>query len=656
MLSQEEQARCVNQASEEYEFALKYRQKREPEWRTVDDLYYGKKKKSLITRANIHVPKMQGTIETFVSKIDDPPHISFGATKEAEKPNAEKKTALLHRDLNQGDWELKDILAKKEAALYGRTQFKKYSTSEDGFTDHLEVVDCLDFVIDPLAGGLDPMKKANFMGQDNIVKSKYEMITQPDLYDKQAVIDLAKSLQSDNAVDNRYNSLAQRRLSLNLSQAVFITEDSIKLVEWYTTYKGKRYYMLFDPTCKVAVRFSLLTDLFSDNEFPFASWAPFARASEYWTPGLGELIKEPNIIQNILLNQMLDNTAYRNYGMKAYDVNKVTNPAELKPQPMGKIAVDGNPNDAIKDITFPDIQLALQMYNSVENIFDKETGITNEAKGVPNTKRMSATEFNGLLDSVASRFTTANKTYSACLKRLAKLYSDGLDDNMTRSTRVRVLGDRGYEWIDATPEELKGTFDILISSGLLDEASNGVLRQQFTEYLKVARTNPRLNQQFLDEKEARMLGLDEDEVQRLLNPELEGDWELIAEAAAENEVLLKKEVAPNPAATPGHIERHLDFARSTAQLDPEVRARIILHAKSEVEIAKANTVLKSSKIIAASMQNSSSVAPLNAAPTPLAPTEISPAAFAPIPATPPGLGGQPSLPVNSLPQQTPPQG
>jgi len=210
------------QCHSEYTHGLKYRQKREERWREVDDLYYGRKKKSLVSRANVHIPKMQGTIEALLSKIDDPPVITYEPQKEADKRKAEKMNGLLKFDMRTGDWEMKDILSKKDAALYGRAIYKKYATNEGGFTDHLDVVDCLNFVIDPLAGGLDPIAKANYLGQDNIIKNVHVMEQMADKagYDKEVLSEIGELMNADSDVDNEYRSLQNRRSSLNLSEAV----------------------------------------------------------------------------------------------------------------------------------------------------------------------------------------------------------------------------------------------------------------------------------------------------------------------------------------------------------------------------------------------------------------------------------------------------
>lgn len=586
----------IKQSHEEYEHDLKYRNRREQDWRDVDDLYYGKKKKSLVTRANVHVPKMQGTIDTFVSKIDDAPFLDYEHVEEGDKPGARRMSAFLKRQMNVDDWDMVDIVGKKEAALYGRAIFKKFSDSKGGFTDHFELVDALDFVIDPLAGGLFPEQRARHMGQDNIIKSIWDLKDKKQ-YDQEVVEEMATELKSDGDADNKFRSLQARRQALNLTEAVLVSQDSVRLVEWYTHFEGKRWYVLFSPEHMKAIRIEKVEDVLGFDEFPFSTWALFPRLSEFWTPGLGELVKEPNIIQNILLSQMLDNNAFRNYGMKAYDTNRIENPAELTPRPMGKIAVDGDPSKAIKDITFPAISEAIQAYNLVETIFARETGVTNQAKGLPHSKRMSATEFAGLIDEVADRFFTSNRTYKHALRRIAHLYQLGVSANMTKDMAVKIQGASGYDWDKVSVDDAKKQYDIIVTSGSEKESERNIMRDRFREYRAANAKNERLNQAFLDEKEAEMVGLKPHEVQRLMNPEIEGDWQILAEAASENEILLKRTHEPNRGATSGHVQKHLDFARDTNNLTPEQVARILSHAQAEMEMVIKNEEMRAKKKI-----------------------------------------------------------
>lgn len=586
-LPKNKREKLLSQVKEEYDFALKYRQQRHAAWQVVDELYYGKKKQSLVTRANIHIPKMQGTIETFISKVDDSPFMEYDPEEEGDKKAAMFNNSFLSKDRSDGDWDLIDVLGKKEAAMYGRTIFKKYSTSEKGYTDYFDVVDVYDFLIDPMAGGIHPITNARFLGHDNIIRTPWQL-EDAKVYDQNAVRRLKKQI-TNSSVDTRDHAKDQRRSALGLTDGVYVSGDALALVEWYTEFEGEMFYTLVDKDFTEFVRLAPLAEISSANTPPFITWAPFARANEFWTPGLGELISEPNIIQNTIMSQILDNNTYRNYGMKAYDVDNIVNPAQLTPRPMGKVGVTGNPNDIIMDIPFPTLNNALETYKLVDQVYDKETGITAQAKGAPNSKRMSATEFAGLLDQVADRFFTANKTYASALKRIAKLYYFGLQDNMTQARAVRILGAKGSEWKKLEAKDLKlGAFDVIVSSGITAEQNKNLSRDRFGEFVGRYKDDPKVNMQFLKEKDALNHGFTPEEVQRFMSPEMEGDWEILSEAASENEIMLSKDAELNRGATIGHIQKHLDFARVTQDLSPKVIDRITKHAKGEMDFVIGN--------------------------------------------------------------------
>ncbi len=639
--------KIVAQCCEEYDHALEYRSQREAAWLLVDEMYYGKKKKSLVTRANIHLPMLQGTVETWVSKVDDPPTIGFDPQEEGDKPKAANMTGLIRHDARIGYWDLKDLLNKRVAGLYGRAIFKKFSNSKGGFTDYLEVVDPLDFLIDPLAGGLMPFEQATYCGQDNIIRSKFQL--EDPIYDQEAVTAIVGKLQSDGDASSKYASIEARRASLGLSNAVYLSQDSAKLVEWMTTYEGERVYCLFSREYTRAVRTLPLRELYASDEFHFSSWAVFPHPFEFWTPGIGELFKEVNQVQNILTSQVLDNNAFRNYGMTIYDANRITNPAQLDPKPMGKIAVNGNPNEVIKLRDFPSITDSLDLMTFLNTGFSRDSGVNDMSKGMPNSKRMSATEYAGLVDQVADRFFTVNRTYRECYRRLGELYAAGVEENMTQEKRIKVLGTKGYEWRKVTKSDLKGNFDVIVTTDSTEEASKQIERASFQAYMGAARENPRLNQRFLDEKEAMVMGFTDDELGRLLNPDMEGDWEILAEAAAENEDMLSKDVEANKGATAGHIQKHLDFAKKTNGLKPNVIDRIIKHANAEVDFAAENEIRKAKEVVEkktnellmqSNPQPAQAPAPQAPAPQALPPgatqiTQVPPAA--PIMAPPPGM-------------------
>lgn len=589
-MEQEIKYKIVDQSINEYHHSLKYRRQREPKWQLVDDFDFGRKRPSIITKANIHIPIVRGGIETFVSKIDDPPYIMYKPQRPQDQRAATFANASKDFDYNNNEWDVVDIAGKKQAAKYGRCIYKKYATNEGGFKDYFELVDVLDFYIDPMAGGHLPMDYAMYMGHDNIVKSLSEMQKNPN-YDQQAVLDMAMILLNDSDDDNEYHSRQARRSVLGLSQAVMTSEESIKLTEHYTTYEGTRYKVLMSVDFKKAVMIQPLDEICTDAEWPFITWAVYPDPVIFWTPGIGELLLESNMVQNTLQSQMLDNITNRNYGMMAYDMQKVTNKKDLRFRPRGVVGVNGSPRDILDNITPPDITPAIQYASQYSQTMEAETGLNRNAKGAPNSKRMSATEFAGLIEQTADRFFLSNRTYKSAMKRFAKLYLNGLKKHLDKSRAIGLMGaGGGYEWVKMTKSDIStdANFSIIVKTGALAENEDRNLSEARLKYVSENRENKRVNQRMLDEVQAIESGFDTEDLPRLLNPELEGSWEIISEAQSENEELLKRDVDANLGATIGHVQSHYDFAMKTNGLTEKQRNRIMDHIKKELEYVARN--------------------------------------------------------------------
>ena len=595
-------AQCVK----EREHALKYRQRREEKWRKTDDLYYGNKQKSLVSRANVHLPILHGAVETLLSKIDGAPNTFFKPQASADKPKSVFLGRSLELDANLNGWDAVDHYSKSEAIKYGRSQEKKYALLENGkFKDVRELVLCIDFLIDPLAGGLNPYQKAKFMGQDNIIRSEYEL-KDSSLYDQEAVKRVLTQIDGNNHADSRNLSHSYRKYAQKLDRFAYVSDDAVNLTEWFTTFKGKRYYVLFSPAAQTAIRVELLKDITKYDEFPYSGWAAFADPEEYWSPAPAELFHDTNYVQNILVSQLLDNSAQRNYGMKAYDMTKITSPQYLDPKPMGRIPVNGNPTEAIMDITFPSIGENLQLLSWLNAKNDSDTGVTQNARGVPNSKRMSAAEFNGLIEQVADRIFTHNRLYRFHYERICRLYAYGVWEFMTDDRRIQVEGAMGVTNVFKNGDALKFTSDFLVEVQLEKEQERDQTRTEQLAYIERNRENPRLNQVFLDAKEAELLDFTEDEIKRLTTQLPDADWRSFAEAQQENEELIKQRVEPNEAATFSHVQAHLDFVRYSKDLDDKQRKRILEHSGAEMQIAQRNSQLAVSRML--QQQNAQAIA------------------------------------------------
>lgn len=599
-LSDEKLTAFTLQATEEYKHALDYRARRHEKWTKTNELYYGKKRKSLVTRANIHFPVLHGAVETLLSKIDGAiiPNVIPQTTSDAQRANYINKSWESDADL--GDWESVDLYTKKEMLLYGRGVEMNYSTSKSGYTDVRESVQCIDFLIDPLAGGLKPFEYARFCGRDNIIKTKYDL-EDKDFYDQEAVKKAVGQLSSDRRADDRYNSHSDKKMMQGLVDFAHVSGDAANLTAWFTTFEGVRWYALIEMRRGVVIKAQPLKEMVENDEFPFSSYAAFADASEFWSPAPAELFHDINYTQNVLVSQLVDNSAQRNYGMKAFDQNMIPDPKFLDPRPSGRIPVNGKPQDAIMDISFPSIGENISLLNFLRLNYSTDTGVTDQVKGTPTSKRMSATEFEGLIEQVADRVYTMNRLYFSHYRRLVRLYASGLKENLTTARKIEIMGAGGVRELAFKGSDLAFERDFRVEVSLEDAQKRAKEREEQLAYIVKSRENPRINQQFLDEKEAELLGFSEDEIQRLTTKLPDGTWRSVSEAAEEEEMLLKKTVEPNKAATTAHVQHHLDFARNTKDLTASQRSRIIEHAQAELQIASENMALSVSKALGAAV-------------------------------------------------------
>ena len=157
------------QALNEIEFARRHKQGKIGNWQLNEQLYYSKKNKTTDSRANIQLSRMQEFVHNLLSKIDNPLIFKYVKRKNSQLKRVERLNALVTRDRDIDDWDIKDIAGKKQGIIYGRAIYSYYADSIDGYYQpHLENIDVYDFLIDPEAGGLD-IEKANYLGNWGVV-------------------------------------------------------------------------------------------------------------------------------------------------------------------------------------------------------------------------------------------------------------------------------------------------------------------------------------------------------------------------------------------------------------------------------------------------------------------------------------------------------
>lgn len=564
MIKKEIRDKIVSQALEEITFARQYKQGKTSNWRKNEDLYYGKKVKLEEARANVDLNRMQEFVHTFLSKIDNSLVFKFTHRKVSQISRVKRLNSLRVFDANRDFWDLKDIVGKKQAVMYGRAIYSYFADSEKMYTPHLENVDVYDFLIDPSAGGID-IERAMYVGRYGVVKTARDLRDGMKSgtylkYDTQILLN--GSGNADESSQEETNK-ASRTYDTNVttSQKEMSRKDKFKFWEWYTTFDGERYYLLLSETGSTAVRVEKLTDIFESNLYPFWTWATYPDLTEFWSPSPADYVREIFMAQAVSINQMLDNAEQINKPQKVVDVTLVEDLASLKYRKDGYIKSKGDVNKALSVIQVPSINTPIEVFNILESIQEKSSGITAASKGVAEEDKVGIYEGNQA--NTADRFGFINKAYSFGYQGFAKRWEAGVREHLTKKIAVDILGPNGVDLEEVSRKDIFWKND---SFGILVESSNAELALSMNDkkmkigFLQANAMNPVQNPKKAYETEAGINNFTEEEIRQLMDTQEFGDADLMSEAERDIELIMDgKEVMPNRKANLAYKQRFVDY-------------------------------------------------------------------------------------------------
>lgn len=570
MIKKEIRDKIVAQALQEITFARQYKQGKIKNWQKNEDLYYSRKIKTDEARTNIDLGRMQEFVHTVLSKIDNALVFKFFKKKISQLLRVNRLNALRAYDADRDYWNVKDLVGKKQAVIYGRAIYSYYADSIEGYKPHLENVDVYDFLIDPSAGGID-IEKGYYMGRYGVVKNKLDL--------KQGVRDgIYLKLETQNLIDGQGNvtdsnqeetNKAQRTRDTNVytAQKEISNPDKYKFWEWYTTYEGKRYYLLLSEKGATAIRIEELKDLFESNLWPFWTWACYPDLTEFWTPSYADYVREIFMAQSVSINQMYDNAEQVNKPQKVVDVTAIENLADLKYRRDGYIKSKSDASKAIHLLQVPSINTPIEVFKILEAIQEKASGVTAGAKGVAEEDKVGIYEGNQA--ATADRFGLLNKSYAFGYHRFARLYEHGVREHLRQKIAIDILGPDGVHIEDVTKKDIFWKDD---SFGVMVEASNAEIALSEGEkktkiaFIASQQENPVQNPKKAYEMQATIAGFSDDEIRQLMDVNEFGDAELMAEAERDIEAILDgKQIKPNKAATIAYKQRFVDYMIKNAE-------------------------------------------------------------------------------------------
>lgn len=606
----ETRAKIINQAMNEISFARNYKQSKTGNWKMNEDLYYGRKVKSIESRANVDLGQMASFVHTILSKVDNPLVFKFTKRKESQVDRVKKLNALRTSDADRDNWDIKDIAGKKQGVIYGRAIYSYYAESENGYTPHLDNIDVYDFLIDPSAGGID-MEKGRYMGDYGVVLSRDDIKAgvRSGIYlktESQRLLDgTGNNTESSQEKTNKQNRIAATGIAS--TEKELQDKDKFKFWRWGTTFGGKRYFLLLCEDGATAIEVTELKDKLKSDLWWYWSWAAFIDLTEFWTPSYCDYVREIFMAQAVSINQMLDNGEQITKPQTVVNVTAIENLAELKYRRDGIIKVKGafDISKAFQRVEVPAINTPIEVFTTLEGIQEKASGVTAAAQGVAeNNSSSKVSIYKGNEAAVADRFGLLNKSYSFGYKRFALLYLNGVDEHLVKKQAIDILGPDG---ISTTMISRRDIFRKDDKFGIMVEASNAELALSAEE--KAAKVTflkeqamaqpPVQNAQKAYEIGASIVGFDDETIRQLQDKSDYGTESLMSKAERDIERILDSEdIAPNPAATTAYMQRIVDYMTNNQEsLDIEDFRRLATYADSLKEVISRNMIRQANDLL-----------------------------------------------------------
>ena len=603
---------ATNVAKEQLETSRRFKQPRMEMIKQNEDYALGIIKPDLDIPINDTYPVMSGYVADMMSKIDDAPSLTFSPPGKADFLITEKIQSAFEREVKSkainAKWRLKDRWAKKNAIYSGRGIFKYWSATPGGiFTSNLKVISHYDFHCEPDGGG--DLGNHLFEGEEAIFKTKEELLigAKEQLYDAEQVGKLINNYNDDDYKDNQddFDNRLNRSKALNLDPQTnnYTGQTLFKFVEWYFTYKGEKWYVLFEESTYVWIRFKKLSDVFATNENPYVSWSTEEDPDTFWNLAPCDPVRVLQKATDRFLNQESYNREKQNKGQKVYDADAILDiealddpavdsliPAKLKP---GQSA-----SSTVHNMVIPGLNGTISFVEFLNQFVGSKVGGSPGGQGVSD-KNKKVGIFYGELEQANQLIGTKNKSYTEAHEELGMKYAQGLYENLdSKGIEIQLMGPSGIEWNKLTRYELKKrgslNLDISVSGGTEEEELKEVERQRKKEGLGGVVT---VNPQWRDKQILKQSGFSEEEIKEAFSTDTASSKKLIAQAyEAIEDIEQGRQPRFNRDATVQFMQVIIDYAKSV-DISEEMFNSLLDYAMSHAIIAGNNTIREAKQAI-----------------------------------------------------------
>lgn len=347
---------------------------------------------------------------------------------------------------------------------------------------HLEHIDLYDFYLDPTS---KTIARARYAIHRVLRSPEYvEKLMDAGIYRKFDMSLLKGGMEGE---DFRQSRLSDAGIGGSNNEG---TDNRIELLEHWTD--GR--------LTVVANRKLLLRD--EENPYwhgkkPFVAFKAIPVMHEFYGIGFPEMMEHLEAELNTLRNQRRDNVSLvLNRMWKKLKMAEI-DPNQLISRAGGVIEVDSM--DDLAALETPDVtSSAYTEEKSIRQDIDMVTGIHDHARGSETSRKETATQATILSNAANERFKLSIMLASEALMEVAQFIIDLNQQHLDSTRVVRIVGIEGASFVEVSPEDVVGQFDLYPAGSATEpQASRDIRQAQFIQLYQSLANNPLIDQQKL---------------------------------------------------------------------------------------------------------------------------------------------------------------
>jgi hypothetical protein len=523
----------IGQHVKEKDTSVKFKERRYAQWNENYYLYRDKIITNRLTqRQAVNVPIVRETIQTWISKIDEPPILAFETRGKSNK-SADGEIVLNEMWSYYFDTlklDLLDNMEKKVVGLQGRA-FKKWGWSKGQI--FCDLIDPFDIDIDPRANPLD-LDSADYVIHKNIFRSLRQILANPKYKadgkeDLKMYLDTKEGLIAAGDTRESYQLKMDRLITLGVSnyddfRASDILVDINESYKMIWNEKQNRFvrHLIVIAADKVVLYNEPLKEAIGIDRLPIVSWASVPDLNDVWSDGVADSVRTFNKITNIYISQDLENRSYRNFGMYFFNTLQGTfQPRSFEAKPFGMYGVPGNPAEIVKQMDIQPLADTAPMIDWLKNLVQSSVAQTPTERGEQDKGTTTLGEVQLSLQQSQNRNLVVAKNYRKAWKESGEIFYELLNANSNGKFKLYKKGSDGKYYakeIQASDWQNPEGYEVKVTMKSEKDKTDDFDLKKLAYIKNSFQMNP-IALKIAKEKELKLLNWSPEEIQQVMQAE-----------------------------------------------------------------------------------------------------------------------------------------